>query len=95
MGPITTGLGEIYQYTLDVKLGYEHRYTPMELRTIQDWIVRRQLSGIKGVVEVNSWGGYLKQYEVAIQPERLQALGITLMDIFNALQGNKAMPYPQ
>ena len=71
MGPITTGLGEIYQYILDVKPGYENKYSPMELRTVQDWIVKRQLSGIKGVVEVNSWGGYLKQYEVAIDPVRL------------------------
>jgi len=57
MGPITTGLGEIYQYIIDVKPGYEDRYSSMELRTIQDWIVKRQLSGINGVVEVNSWGG--------------------------------------
>jgi cobalt-zinc-cadmium resistance protein CzcA len=60
MGPISTGLGEIYQYILDVKPGYENRYTPMELRTIQDWIAKRQLSGIPGVVEVNTWGGFLK-----------------------------------
>ena len=91
MGPITTGLGEIYQYTLDVKPGYESRYTPMELRTIQDWIVKRQLSGIKGVVEVNSWGGFLKQYEVAIDPLRLQSLGLTLMDVFTALRQNNSI----
>ncbi|MGI6243982.1 MAG: CusA/CzcA family heavy metal efflux RND transporter [Prevotella sp.] len=91
MGPITTGLGEIYQYTLDVKPGYEKRYNPMELRTIQDWIVKRQLSGIKGVVEVNSWGGYLKQYEVAINPRQLQALNITLMDVFDALETNNSI----
>jgi cobalt-zinc-cadmium resistance protein CzcA len=91
MGPITTGLGEIYQYTLDVKPGYEDRYDPMELRTIQDWIVKRQLSGIKGVVEVNSWGGYLKQYEVAIDPQRLQALNITLMDVYDALESNNSI----
>jgi len=66
MGPITTGLGEIYQYILDVRPGYEDAYTDTELRTIQDWIVKRQLSGIPGVVEVNTWGGHLKQYEVAI-----------------------------
>ncbi len=72
MGPITTGLGEIYQYILDVKPGYENRYSAMDLRTIQDWIVKRQLSGINGVVEVNSWGGYLKQYEVAVDPLRLK-----------------------
>ncbi|MBM6991831.1 MAG: CusA/CzcA family heavy metal efflux RND transporter [Prevotella sp.] len=91
MGPITTGLGEIYQYTLDVKPGYEKRYSPMELRTIQDWIVKRQLSGIKGVVEVNSWGGFLKQYEVAIDPQRLRALNITLMDVFDALESNNSI----
>ena len=91
MGPITTGLGEIYQYVLDVKPGYEDRYSPMELRTIQDWIVRRQLSGINGVVEVNSWGGYLKQYEVAVQPARLRSLNITLMDVFSALENNNSI----
>ena len=91
MGPITTGLGEIYQYTLEAKPGYEKRYDAMELRTIQDWIVKRQLSGIKGVVEVNSWGGYLKQYEVAIEPQRLRALNITLMDVFDALEGNNSI----
>lgn len=64
MMPITTGLGEIYQYILKVKPGYESRYDAMELRTIQDWIVKRQLSGIPGIVEINSFGGYLKQYEV-------------------------------
>jgi cobalt-zinc-cadmium resistance protein CzcA len=91
MGPITTGLGEIYQYTLDVKPGYEKRYSPMDLRTIQDWLVKRQLSGIKGVVEVNSWGGYLKQYEVAINPRRLQELNITIMDVFSALESNNSI----
>lgn len=88
MGPITTGLGEIYQYTLDVKPGYEGRYSPMELRTIQDWVVKRRLSGINGVVEVNSWGGHLKQYEIAIDPVRLKSMGISLMEIFDALSAN-------
>lgn len=91
MGPITTGLGEIYQYTLDVKPGYEKRYSPMDLRTIQDWIVRRQLSGINGVVEVNSWGGYLKQYEVAVNPTKMQALGVTLIDVYSALEKNNSI----
>ncbi|MDO5035528.1 MAG: CusA/CzcA family heavy metal efflux RND transporter [Porphyromonas sp.] len=91
LGPITTGLGEIYQYTLDTKPGYEDRYSAMDLRTIQDWIVRRQLSGIEGVVEVNSWGGYLKQYEVAIDPIRMQALGITVVDVYNALEANNSI----
>lgn len=91
MGPITTGLGEIYQYVLDVKPGYEDRYTVMDLRTIHDWIVRRQLSGIDGVVEVNSWGGFLKEYEVAVSPTRMQALGVTLMDVFTALESNNSI----
>jgi len=91
MGPITTGLGEIYQYIIDVKPGYESKYTPMELRTIQDWIVKRYLSGISGVVEVNSWGGYLKQYEVAVDPSVLKGMGITLLEVFNALKDNNSI----
>jgi cobalt-zinc-cadmium resistance protein CzcA len=91
MGPITTGLGEIYQYILDVKPGYEGKYSAMELRTIQDWIVRRQLSGINGVVEVNSWGGYLKQYEVAIDPVRMRSLDVTLMEVFDAMEANNSI----
>ncbi|MGE0078271.1 MAG: CusA/CzcA family heavy metal efflux RND transporter [Bacteroidales bacterium] len=88
MGPITTGLGEIYQYTIDTKEGYENRYSATELRTIQDWVIKRRLSGINGVVEINSWGGYLKQYEVAIEPNQLASINITLMDVFNALESN-------
>src|SRR5690554_3989816 len=80
MGPITTGLGEIYQYILDVKPGYEDKYSITELRTIQDWIVKRQLSGIPGVVEVNTWGGFLKQYEVAINPKQLNAMNISILE---------------
>jgi cobalt-zinc-cadmium resistance protein CzcA len=91
MGPITTGLGEIYQYILDTKPGYENRYSIMELRTIQDWVVKRQLSGIPGVVEVNTWGGFLKQYEVAINPERLKGIGITLPEVFEAIQQNNSV----
>ncbi len=91
MGPITTGLGEIYQYILDVKPGYENEYTPMELRTIQDWIVKRQLSGINGVVEVNSWGGYLKQYEVAIDPARMRSKDVNLLEVFAALESNNSI----
>ncbi len=88
MGPVTTGLGEIYQYILDVKPGYEDKYSPMELRTIQDWIVKRRLSGMKGVVEINSWGGYLKQYEIAVDPLLLKSLNVSLLDVFNALESN-------
>ena len=73
MGPITTGLGEIYQYTLEVKPEYKDEYSVTDLRTIQDWVVKRQLSGINGVVEINTWGGYLKQYEVAITPSALKS----------------------
>ncbi|AOW21398.1 CusA/CzcA family heavy metal efflux RND transporter [Urechidicola croceus] len=91
MGPITTGLGEIYQYILDVKPGYENRYSATELRTIQDWIVKRQLSGISGVVEVNTWGGFLKQYEVAINPEKLKAMNIVVSDIYTALEQNNSV----
>ena len=91
MGPITTGLGEIYQYILDVKEGYEDRYSPIELRTIQDWIVKRQLSGIPGVVEVNTWGGFLKQYEVAINPNKLNAMNISIAEILDALEKNNSV----
>ncbi|MDX9748892.1 MAG: CusA/CzcA family heavy metal efflux RND transporter, partial [Paludibacter sp.] len=91
MGPITTGLGEIYQYTLDVQDGYEQKYSAMDLRTIQDWVVKRRLSGIHGVVEINSWGGYLKQYEVGIHPDRLLSTGVSLMEVFVALEANNSI----
>ncbi|MEC3964154.1 CusA/CzcA family heavy metal efflux RND transporter [Flagellimonas halotolerans] len=91
MGPITTGLGEIYQYILDVKPKYKDLYTSTELRTIQDWVVKRQLSGIPGVVEVNTWGGHLKQYEVAIQTQKLNALNITAKEVFTALEKNNSV----
>ncbi|WP_420867833.1 efflux RND transporter permease subunit [Bacteroides caecigallinarum] len=88
MMPITTGLGEIYQYVLKVAPGYEDKYDAMELRTIQDWIVKRQLSGIPGIVEINSFGGYLKQYEVAVDPDALYSLNITIGEVFSALSKN-------
>ena len=91
MGPITTGLGEIYQYILDVEPKYKDQYSSTELRTIQDWIVKRQLSGIPGVVEVNTWGGHLKQYEVAIQTQKLNAFNITAREIFTALEKNNSV----
>ena len=91
MGPITTGLGEIYQYIVDVKPGYEGKYTAMDLRTIQDWIIKRRLSGINGVVEINSWGGYLKQYETAINPALLKSFDISLMEVFDALERNNSI----
>ena len=91
MGPITTGLGEIYQYILDVKPEYKDRYSTMDLRTIQDWIVKRQLSGIPGVVEVNTWGGYLKQYEIAVKTDRLKAMNITIAELVDALEKNNSV----
>lgn len=91
MGPITTGLGEIYQYILEVDPEYKDRYTTTELRTIQDWIVKRQLSGIKGVVEVNTWGGHLKQLEVTVSPERMKALNLSLSNVFDALSTNNSI----
>ena len=88
LGPVSTGLGEIYQYVVKPKKGYEHKYDATELRTIQDWIIRRQLLGVKGVAEVSSFGGKLKQYEIAIRPERLNEFHITIHDVFNALEQN-------
>ncbi|WP_276498267.1 CusA/CzcA family heavy metal efflux RND transporter [Pontibacter litorisediminis] len=88
MAPISTGLGEIYQYVVHAKPGYEQQYSAMELRTIQDWIVRRQLLGTPGVAEVNSFGGYLKQYEIAIDPDRLKAHSLSLTDVLTALERN-------
>ena len=86
--PITTGLGEIYQYTLAVEEGYEKLYDAMELRTIQDWIVKRQLSGIRGIVEVSSFGGFLKQIQVSVDPARLRSFELTIHDVLRALESN-------
>lgn len=85
MAPISTGLGEIYQYVLTAEKGYEKEYSPMKLRTLQDWVVKRQLLGIEGVAEINSMGGFLKQYEIAIDPSLLQSMKISLPDVFVAL----------
>jgi cobalt-zinc-cadmium resistance protein CzcA len=88
LGPISTGLGEIYQYVVKPKKGYEQKFNVTDLRTIQDWIVRRQLLGVKGVAEVSSFGGKLKQYEISISPDKLNAYGITINDVFAAVQNN-------
>jgi len=88
MGPITTGLGEIYQYVVKAKKGYEGKYDETELRTIQDWIVRRDLLRVEGIADVSSFGGKLKQYEIAIQPNKLNAFGVTIDDVFNAVEKN-------
>lgn len=90
MGPIATGLGEIYHYTIRAKEGYEHQYSLTQLRTMQDWIVRKQLSGTPGVAEVSGWGGYVKQYEVAINTDQLNASGVSVNEVFEALQRNNA-----
>ena len=86
--PITTGLGEIYQYTLSVDPAYRDQYDAMSLRTIQDWIIKRQLAGIKGIIEVSSFGGYLKQYEVAVDPIQLRSLNVTIQEVYDALSAN-------
>ncbi|MBG0859577.1 MAG: CusA/CzcA family heavy metal efflux RND transporter [Bacteroidales bacterium] len=88
LAPISTGLGEIFQYRLVVEKGHEEEFNPMELRTIQDWIVRREMLGTPGVADINSYGGFVKQYEIAVNPERLRGMNLTLTDIFNALEKN-------
>ncbi len=88
LGPISTGLGEIYQYVVRPKEGYEIKYDATELRTIQDWIVRRQLLGVKGVADVSSFGGNLKQYSIEVDPHKLLSHNITIADVFKALETN-------
>ena len=88
--PITTGLGEIYQYVLQVKPGYENEFSLADLRTIQDWIIKKQMAGMEGIVEISSFGGFLKQYEVAVDPERLSAMNVTLDEVIAALAANNA-----
>lgn len=88
LAPVTTGLGEIYQYVIHTEKGYENKYPPMELRTIQDWIIRRQLLGTEGVADVSSFGGYLKQYEIALNPDKLRSMNISISDVFIALKKN-------
>ena len=88
MAPLSTGLGEIYQYTLRAKAGYAHNYSPSDLRSIQDWVIRRQLLGVKGVADVSGFGGELKTYEIAIDPLLLKAHEITLDEVFSAVSQN-------
>ncbi|HHC78829.1 MAG TPA: CusA/CzcA family heavy metal efflux RND transporter [Flavobacteriia bacterium] len=90
MAPIATGLGEIYQYSLVPKKGFEQTYSPAELRTIQDWIVKRQMALVPGVVEINSFGGNVKQYEIALNPNRLNSMGISISEVFEALEQNNS-----
>ncbi len=88
LAPVSTGLGEIYQYIVYPEEGYEEQYTPMELRTIQDWIIKPQLIGIPGVAEINTLGGQLKQYEISVQPDRLKSMNTSIAEIFDALERN-------
>lgn len=88
LAPVTTGLGEIYQYVIHPKKGSENKYSAMDLRTMQDWIVARQLYGIAGVAEVTGFGGITKQYEVSVNPDRLKAMSVSIPEIFSALEKN-------
>ncbi|MDR0685976.1 MAG: efflux RND transporter permease subunit, partial [Dysgonamonadaceae bacterium] len=88
LAPVTTGLGEIYHYTLRVGDGYEGVYGLADLRGIQDWIVRKRLAGTEGLADVSGWGGHVKQYEVAVDPDRLNAMGVSLRDVYGALAAN-------
>ncbi|MGB4958387.1 MAG: efflux RND transporter permease subunit, partial [Saprospiraceae bacterium] len=88
LGPVATGLGEIYQYVVKPKKGYESKYDATSLRTIQDWVVKRQLLGVKGIAEVSSFGGKLKQYQVVVDPNKLNASGVTIYEVFDALEAN-------
>lgn len=88
LAPVSTGLGEVYQYILHPKKGSEDKYSAMELRTMQDWIVARQLYGTPGIAEVNSFGGLLKQYEVSVDPNKIKAMDVSISDLFRALETN-------
>ena len=88
LAPITTGLGEIYQYVLHTKKGYEKKYSATDLRTLQDWLVRTQLAGTPGVAEVSGWGGYVKQYEIALDNDKLNSLGLTIPEVYQSLENN-------
>ena len=88
MAPLSTGLGEIYQYTIRAKKGFESQFTATELRTIQDWTIRRQLLGVKGVADISGFGGQLKNYEIAIDPIKLKSHELALSDVFQAIEKN-------
>ncbi|WP_445231138.1 CusA/CzcA family heavy metal efflux RND transporter [Duganella rhizosphaerae] len=92
MGPVSTGLGEIYLWTVETRPGAKKAdgtpYTPTDLREIQDWIIKPQLRNVPGVTEINSIGGYAKEYQVAPNPQRLASYGLTLQDVVTALDRN-------
>jgi cobalt-zinc-cadmium resistance protein CzcA len=88
LAPITTGLGEIYHYVIHPKPGYENKYSATDLRTIQDWIIKRQMAGVEGIAEVSGWGGFVKQYEIALDNEKLNAMNVNIPEIYEALEKN-------
>jgi cobalt-zinc-cadmium resistance protein CzcA len=88
IAPVSTGLGEIFQYIIKPKKGFEEKYTSTDIRTVQDWIVRRQLLRIEGVADVASFGGHLKQYEVALDPNKLRSYELSITDVLTALENN-------
>jgi heavy metal efflux system protein len=88
MSPVSSGLGEIYQYVVHPKPGYEKAFDARELRTVQDWYIRRQLLGTPGIAEVNSFGGLLKQYVVALNPDKLRSYNLSIAEVFTALEKN-------
>ena len=94
MGPISTALGEVYMWSVEAKEGAKNeqgqRYTSTDLRTIQEWIVKPQLRNVPGVIEINSIGGYEKQYDVTPRPERLVSYGLSFRDVMDALMRNNA-----
>ena len=85
LGPVATGLGEIFMYTVEAESGAEETWTPMALRTLQDWVIRPQMRHLKGVTEVNTVGGYVRQFHITPDPKKLQAYGLTLQDVLEAV----------
>jgi cobalt-zinc-cadmium resistance protein CzcA len=90
LGPVATGLGEIFMYTLEPETGFEETWTPTALRTMQDWVVRPQLRNLKGVTEVNTIGGYVRQFHITPDPVRLLAYELTMRDVLDAVARNNA-----
>lgn len=90
LGPVATGLGEIFMYTVEAEPGAEQTWTPMALRTLQDWVVRPQMRHLKGVTEVNTVGGYVRQFHITPDPRKLQAYGLTLQDVLEAVARSNA-----
>ncbi|HQY20548.1 MAG TPA: CusA/CzcA family heavy metal efflux RND transporter [Ignavibacteria bacterium] len=90
MAPVSTGLGEIYQYIVRPENLNDTTYSDMELRTIQDWVVKRQILGTEGVAEVNSFGGFEKQYHILVNPDKLKSFDLTLREVFDAVLNNNS-----